>query len=391
MLVRLSVFGFMVGMTSLLNGQNAVGKDSLSKAYVKLQKELARYQQFAESNDWPKIPAKKDSLDLRKSSRFVKLLRSRLEKEGYLRKPLFFKTDSFDLDFVNGLKEFQRYHGIAETGYPGPLTVAAMNVSAQERVRQIEINLVRWKNFHPPSEYILVNIPDFRMDFYQDNKVRLSMRTVVGKKNRQTPVFYSRLTYLVLNPTWNIPPNVLRKDVLEKVKKNPDYLKKNNMKVYTLDSSGQRRQVDDLAINWKEISSKHVPYEIIQEAGADNALGQVKFMFPNTFSVYMHDSPAKNLFAASEPLYSAGCVRLADAKALAELLLKREGWTDGRLTDVLASGITETVVLRHSLMVYLQYFTAWVDEDGHIQFRRDFYSLDKSGASSTTAAPVTTK
>lgn len=366
--------------------------DSLTEQFRLLKKELIRYQKMAETNHWVKIPTNKDSLDLRRNSRFVNLLRSRLETEDYLRRRILFKSDTFDQEMIIALKEFQASHGIAETGYPGPLTVAAMNVSPKARVQQIEINLERWRNFHPPlTEYILVNIPDFQMRFYQKEKVVMNMRVVVGKRNRQTPVFNAKLTYLVLNPTWNIPPNVLRKDVLAKVKKDPNYLQSSNMKVYGRDSCGKRVVIPDTTVNWRQISSRHVPYEIVQQAGADNALGQVKFMFPNSFNVYMHDSPAKKLFSSPAPLFSSGCVRLSDAKALAFFLLEREGWTTDRLAQALESGKTETVVLRQSLMVYLQYFTSWVDESGQIQFRRDYYGRDKSAASSTTVSPVTTK
>ena len=361
-----------------LAAQTDLEFDSLPEQYRQLFKALGSYQKMAEKKDWLRIPEKKDSLDLRTNSRFVQLLRRRLEKEDYLRRRVIFKSDSFDLEVIAALKDFQREHGIAETGFPGPQTLAALNISAEERVKQSEWNLQRWKSFHPPAtEYILVNIPNFEMQFYQKDKVILSMRVVVGKKDRQTPVFSAKLTHLVLNPTWHIPPTILRKDVLSNVQKNPFYLQASNMRVYVRDSSGQRIEIADTLVNWRTISSKQVPYEVIQEAGSDNALGQVKFIFPNTFSVYMHDSPAKKLFNAIEPLFSSGCVRLAEALTLASFLLEREGWSQERLSRVLQSGRTETVVLRQPVMVYLQYFTCWVDEAGRLQFRPDYYSRYK--------------
>lgn len=376
--VVLCWFGLFFFSLPSLAAQTELVFDSIPEQYRQLYRALGYYQKMAEKKDWPKIPEKKDSIDLRTNSRFVQLLRRRLEKEDFLYRRLIFKSDSFDMEVIAALKDFQREHGIAETGYPGPQTLAALNISAEERVKQIEWNLHRWKSFHPPAtEYILVNIPNFEMQFYQKDKVVMSMRVVVGKKDRQTPLFSAKLTHLVLNPTWHIPPNILRKDVLPHVQKNPAYLQASKMKVYGRDSTGQRIEIADTLVNWRNFSSKQLPYEVIQEAGSDNALGQVKFIFPNTFSVYMHDSPSKKLFNAHEPLFSSGCVRLAEALTLALFLLEREGWSKERLSSVLQSGRTATVLLRQPVMVYLQYFTCWVDEGGRMQFRPDYYSRYK--------------
>jgi murein L,D-transpeptidase YcbB/YkuD len=352
-------------------------KDTLHPQHRLLQKKLKDYREIAERGGWNTVPSSRDSIKAGKRSSIVLLLKQRLVTEGYMPKRLIARSDSFDTELTEALMHYQRNNGLAETGYLNKATVNALNIPADKRVQQIIVNMDRWKLMPKlDSRYIVVNLPAFKMDVIESNKSVLNMKVVVGKLDRQTPVFTSTLTYLVLNPTWNIPQNVLKKDVLPKIKKDPSYLEKSHMTVYYMDSTGHRQPVPPGQINWAEQSVKHFPYEIIQDPGPNNSLGLVKFMFPNTYSVYMHDSPAKNLFKSETPLYSSGCVRLSNALGLAEYILEQEKWDKEKIREAFASQETQTVVLKKSIPVFIQYFTSWVDDQGEMQFRKDIYGLD---------------
>jgi murein L,D-transpeptidase YcbB/YkuD len=353
-------------------------KDTIHPQYKLLQDRLTRYESISQGGGWASVPTAKDSVRAGKRNSTVLLLRQRLEEEGYLRKRLLFRSDTFDTELTEALKSFQKNYGVPSTGFLNPATITALNVPAGKRAEQMKLNMERWKLMPgAPSRHILVNIPDFKMEVIESCSVTLSMKVVVGKIDRPTPVFSSTLTYIVLNPTWNVPQNILKKDVLPKVKKDRAYLVKNGMKIYKMDNSGQRTEVSADSIDWKKVSLDHFPYEIIEDPGPLNSLGVVKFMFPNTYSVYMHDSPAKKLFKSEEPVFSSGCVRLSNAMALAaHLLAKEKNWEKDKLLEALATGETQTIILKNPIPVFIQYFTSWVDDSGAVQFRKDIYHLD---------------
>ena len=258
----------------------------------------------------------------------------------------------------------------------GPAVVDATNVPIQERIRQLELNLERWRWL--PRElgarHVLVNIPAYRLDVWETDKVALSMRVVVGRKDTPTPIFNDDMTHVVFSPYWNVPSTIARDETLPSVIRDPAFLRRMNMEV--LDPSG--RVVDPRTIDASDPSK----YRFRQRPGSHNSLGLVKFMFPNQFNVYLHDTPADSLFNRATRSLSHGCVRLEQPQALAEYVLKDQPeWSSDRIVEAMQANEEQTVKLRQPLPVYLSYWTADVTPEGSVQFRADVYGVDARQAS----------
>ena len=352
--------------------------------YKPLINALARYRQIAAQGGWQEIaPAEKLVPGSRSES--VGRLKARLRAEGDLvETPQSAGTASpgapssgrlndeeyiFDESVTAAVARFQKRYGLEVTGKVDKDTLAEMDVPVADRIRQIEINLERWRWM--PSDfgerYIRVNIPEFKMALINHGKPELEMRVVVGKAQQsRTPVFSDKMTYLELNPAWNIPPGIAEEEILPKVANDPGYLASHNMEMVQEGSHTRIRQ----------------------RPGPDNPLGQVKFMFPNEFDIYLHDTPADHLFAEAERDFSHGCIRLERPMDLAHVLLKDSDWTPDKLQAALASGEQKTITLPHPLPVHLLYFTAWVDKDGTVEFRRDVYGHDAKLAKALAEEPI---
>jgi murein L,D-transpeptidase YcbB/YkuD len=222
----------------------------------------------------------------------------------------------------------------------------------------------------------MVNIPGFELKFVENHTVQSTMRAIVGRKKRQTPILSSTLTYLEFNPFWNIPQTIARKDILPKIKSDPQYLSKNNIQVL----SGWERKsqsMDPNFIDWQAFSDKYLPYRLRQDPAPHNALGQVKFMFPNHHSVYIHDTPGKALFNKEMRSFSSGCVRVENPLELAYLLLKNQQWDPRRIANTIGTKKRRTIVMKQPTPVHLVYFTAWTDENDNLQLRQDIYGRDQ--------------
>ncbi len=207
-------------------------------------------------------------------------------------------------------------------------------------------------------------------------KTLLDMPVVVGKPYHSTPVFSHDMTFLVINPYWNVPPSIARKDLLPKIKKDVNYLEQQNFTVFSDWSSGAT-VVDPHTVDWASVSGRNFPYKLRQGHGEGNALGRIKFMLPNRFSIYLHDTPAKALFAKSERAFSHGCIRVSDPPALAEqVLAETNGWTVDRVNQAIDSGERQIISLKQPLPVHISYLTSWVNKDGSVHFRNDVYSRD---------------
>jgi murein L,D-transpeptidase YcbB/YkuD len=230
---------------------------------------------------------------------------------------------------------------------------------------------MRWLSGEVPDTYVVVNVAGFRVGFVRDRRLVWNSRVVVGRAARQTPIFRGRMTYVEINPTWTVPPTILREDILPKLHKDPGYLERENIAV--IDREGRR--VDPRAVDWKAYS-RGVPYTLRQEPGPANALGRIKLMFPNPHSVYLHDTPARELFDRPERTFSSGCIRVEDPLGLAELVLDDPAWTRETLEAEIATGKTRRVTLRQPVPVLLVYLTAMVDPDGSTRFFRDVYERD---------------
>jgi murein L,D-transpeptidase YcbB/YkuD len=231
---------------------------------------------------------------------------------------------------------------------------------------------MRWVFRDLPDEFIIVDIAGFHVYVVKNGLQVWESRVQVGKPYHATPVFKDTMRYLDFNPTWTIPPGILRRSTLPAIRKDPGYLQRSNMTVLT--TSGT--VVDPSTIDWAATATGGFPYMIRQEPGPDNALGRVKFMFPNKYMVYLHDTPSKGLFARSERTFSSGCIRVQNPFDLAELLLADQGWDRSRIDQVVASKKTTRVNLENPITVMLLYWTAEVDQDGTVHFRNDVYDRD---------------
>jgi murein L,D-transpeptidase YcbB/YkuD len=342
--------------------------------YRQLQQALAHYRALEARGGWPAIP---EGRTLRPGERDARVprLRERLGISGDLGPdPQPVESDLYDEALFGALRRFQRRHALATDGVLGKRTLAALNVPVGRRIDQLRLSLerARWVSASVPADFVAVNIASFEAGFVKAGKLIWSSRVVVGRDARQTPIFRGDMTYLVLNPTWTVPPTILRKDILPKLKTDIDYLRRENIRV--LDRNG--RVVDPATVNWAAYT-KSAPYTFRQDPGPANSLGRIKFMFPNEHAVYLHDTPAKQLFDKPERTFSSGCIRVEDPLRLAELVLDDPGWTRAALEQAIATGETRTVRLRRPIPVLLLYWTALADADGTVRFFRDVYGRDK--------------
>jgi len=279
----------------------------------------------------------------------------------------------YDDKLYDALIIFQKRHNLEADGTIGKLTISVMNKSVDERIDQIEVNMERWRWL--PQEfsnyYVKVNIANYYVEVFKDGELKKHYKAIVGKDYRRTPVFSSKITYLVLNPTWTVPPGIISADVIPAVKKDINYLKKKNLSV--LDNKGNI--IDPASVDWNNSIVKSYTYR--QPPGPDNALGAVKFMFPNTFSVYLHDTPSKELFDKSERSFSSGCIRVQNPLQLAEFFLNDSiKWNSGKIKKQIESRNTLTIILKEQPDIHILYWTAWIDDNGIIQFRKDIYNRD---------------
>jgi murein L,D-transpeptidase YcbB/YkuD len=279
------------------------------------------------------------------------------------------------------LRRFQERHGIEVDGKVGPKTLTALNVPVAARVEQIEINLERWRWLPQDlgERHVLVNIPDFRVTLVIDGETALEMRAVVGLSYRRTPVFSDLMRYLVVNPSWEVPSNIAVQDKLPLIRQDPAYLARQRMHVYSGWGSEQV-EIDPATVDWSALGRGNFPYRLRQDPGPWNALGGVKFMFPNRFNVYLHDTPTRELFGRAERAASSGCIRLEKPLELAErLLADTTGWSRGALERAVRTPPyrEQTVALARPVPIHILYWTAWADGDGIVHFRTDLYDRDR--------------
>jgi len=366
--------------------------------YTLLVKALADYRAIVDNGGWPTI-GDGPLLETGMRDARVPVLRRRLHITGDLPpdspmgddlgdgvasldnldrdQPVNLTSARFDRDLADSVRHFQARHGLATDGRVGPATRAALNVSAAARVHQIELNLERWRWLPGDlgDRYVMVNIPEYRLRAYDHGQAVLQMNVVVGKSydDRATPVFSDRMKYVIFRPYWNIPYGIAVKEILPKARANIGYL-----------AARQYQIVKVFGPNAKPLAATQANLDRVeagdlrmrQAAGPHNALGLIKFMFPNEYAVYLHDSPSEQLFSRTERDFSHGCVRVADPAALAEFVLAgRPEWTPAHIDEALHSGKRQRVNLAQELPVYLIYWTAFVNDDG-VQFRNDLYNHD---------------
>jgi murein L,D-transpeptidase YcbB/YkuD len=345
--------------------------------YTKMKQYLVRYREIAARGGWPVIP---EGNKLRKGEQDgrVILLRERLVTGGYLSPRQMSAGKLFDSALEQAVIRFQKQHGLDADGIIGRGTLKELNVSAGERARQIELNMerLRWLSGNLGQRYIEVNIADYTLNVVEANRNILRMKVVVGKPFWHTPVFSETMRYLVLNPEWNVPKSIALEEVIPKIQKNPGYLGRENMKVLR-GWGGEEEKIDPATIQWADMNRETFRYRFRQDPGPRNPLGTIKFMFPNRFGVYLHDTPSKRLFERSVRSFSHGCIRLEKPLDLAEYVMKKDPkWTRERIVSEIKKGEKKEVRLPEPVTVHILYLTAWVDEDGLLHFRDDIYGRD---------------
>lgn len=349
------------------------------KGYSELKKALAAYREISARGGWNSLP---DGPAMREGDHGIRVtdLTRRLVASGDLPSDSSSDSDVFTAGLKQGVISFQQRHGLKPDGIVGPKTLAELNIQVDDRIRQIEINLERWRWLPRDlgKKYILVNIANYELSVIEDTRTVMTMRVVVGRQYRKTPVFSDMMTYLVLNPYWNVPHSIAVKDKLPLIRKEPDYLQKQKIKVF-FGWGTDATEIDPDTIDWSSMNSKDFIYRLRQEPGPLNALGRIKFMFPNKFSVYLHDTPSRELFTRTERGFSSGCIRIEKPLDLAEYLLKgNQKWSRAALETEIGKTVEQTVSLPNAVPVHLLYWTSWVDNDGNVQFRPDIYDRDRS-------------
>jgi len=394
-----------------------------SKRYKDLQDALKYYNRFKDL-EWSPIPLPVNKIEVGSKDALVPLILSRLIALEYLDTSKYKLNDYsvYDTVLVEYVKRFQRNNGLVEDGVIGNNTIERLNMTPEEYIDKVKLNLerFRWNAYPDTSRYILVNIPDFMVFIYDDGKKIFGSKVCTGSKrpshyesqlrvykktkrwrdkpdNWETPNMYGEISHLVLNPTWTVPPSIMREEIAYKLKKDSTYLRDKNFKVY-LDGE----EIDPLEVQLAELHSDEIPYKIIQNPGAGNALGKIKFIFNNPFGIYLHDTPTRPPFNHSNRAVSHGCVRVEKPLPLAEFLLRdHPKWNMDYLKieigqkvedkTVVAEyyskreslrkyaslGKTTDVILPQKTPLFIDYYTAWVDDSKVINFRADVYDRDK--------------
>lgn len=345
---------------SLLNKKHKDDKyyEDVNPTYGLLKKKLGEYVALHKNGGWPQIPVPKKALKTGYNGPEIITIKKRLKLSGDL--PVDDTTQVFNEHLETAVKNFQLRHGLKADGIVSKGTATEMNIPVIARIRQLLINMdrARWLPQQQDGKLILVNIPAFKLHVMEGNQEVFDMDVVVGKEGNNTRVFTGNLNQVVFNPHWNVPKNIVEKEILPAMEEDPEYLEKENMEIVKENEDG-------------------LP-QIRQKPGEKNALGEVKFLFPNSYDIYFHDTPAKSLFKKDKRAFSHGCIRLSDPVKMANYLLKDQPeWTDQRIAEELSRDEEKFVRVKNPVPVLITYYTAWVDQKGQLNFREDIYDHDR--------------
>jgi L,D-transpeptidase YcbB len=337
-----------------------------------LLRAMSMYEQIEEWGGWQHIPAG-ERIALNDRDDRVPLIRGRLVATGDLAVSGGDPT-VYDEVVFEGTRRFQSRNGLTPDGVIGSKTLAAMNVPVAERIKQLAINLKRLNELSETlgRRYVFVNIAGQVVEAVSDGTVDFRRRVIVGKEDRQTPEYNSSISFIALNPYWNVPRSIAEKDLIPKARRNPGYFERLGIRVYR-----GGREVRASSVNWHQTSARDV--RLRQDPSPRNSLGTVKIHFNNPYAVYLHDTPSKSLFGRTARTYSSGCVRVEDVHDLTEWLLSETpNWdTRAAIDSALSSRRRVDVPLAEQVPIYMLYLTAWVDEYGVVQFRDDVYDIDR--------------
>jgi murein L,D-transpeptidase YcbB/YkuD len=355
-------------------GETVAGLAPQGWLYEGLKRALADLRARAAAGGWPGVAAgaalRPGDADAR-----VPALRARLAAGGELAEAGDASSPVYDAALAEAVRRFQRRHGLDDDGVAGDRTLAELDVPVAARIEQVRVNLerARWVLQELPPRFVMVNVPGYEAFYFDERALLWRARVQVGQVMRRTPIFRAQMTYLVFNPTWTVPPGILARDILAAGADAPAVVRRKGLRV--LDAEGH--EVDPAGVAWTRYDAASFPYTLRQDPGPTNALGRIKFMFPNEHLVYLHDTPSKQLFERSERAFSSGCIRIEKPLELAELLLADPvRWSRERIEAVIASSETTTVSLAAPLPVLLLYWTAVPTRDGEIRFFRDLYGRD---------------
>lgn len=356
-------------------------------SYRGMRAALARYRRFAASGE-PRSIAGGPALVEGDSGPRVEALVRRLQRAGDMADS--YTPDVFGPEVAAALRRYQARHGLRVDAVAGAVTLATLNKPAAYWVDRLRVNMERRRELGsplPPTR-LMVNIADFRATLFVGGKPQLAERVIVGKSYQETPEISSRIAYLVVNPSWEVPASIARKEILAAARKNPDYFSRHDYEVLQGWGNGEKR-VKPESVDWKSLSAANLPFHFRQPAGPDNSLGRVKFMFTNSHDVYMHDTPARSLFDAAQRTFSHGCIRVDNAMRLAAALLRADGYQDPGLFLIRAAdeGDNRIIELRRPIPIYIMYMTAWAKDLNTIEFRPDVYGRDARVLAALDAAP----
>jgi murein L,D-transpeptidase YcbB/YkuD len=343
--------------------------------YDSLKKWLQYYRSIEPVAPWQPIVADRPKYEIGDTSRIMAEIRKRL---FWLKElpPSDTAGNRFDSSLMNAIKVFQRTHGLEPNGQISAQTLDHLNIPLQMRIEKIVVNLERsrWVPAHPRGEYITVNIPEFIMRAYAADTLAWESRVVVGKSSTQTVIFNGDLKYVVMAPYWNIPSSIIAHEILPACQRNPGYINSHNMEV--VGASG--KAINPSAVNWSSYTGRNFPYIIRQKPGPRNSLGLVKFLFPNEYNIYLHDTPSKSLFDEEQRSFSHGCIRVSEPFKLAQWLLRNDSaWPPEKIKATMNGGKETYVTLNKTVPVFIGYFTCFVTQDGKLNLRDDIYGRDK--------------
>lgn len=328
----------------------------VNRQYGLLRRYLQLYSDLDKKGKWFQINSIRKPLRLGDSSDVIIQIRRRFHDFGDLKKNNL--SWIYDEELENLIKSFQFRHGLKDDGIIGKTTIAEMNIPFKQRIKQLMINMERsrWVPVRLSSDYLVVNIPEFKLHVNSGDKLLWSCNIVVGKPIHKTAIFSGEINHIVFSPYWNVPKSIVINEVLKDMRRDPNYLEK-----YDMEITGYRDGIP----------------EIRQRPGPNNSLGLVKFLFPNSYNMYLHDTPAKSLFNEASRAFSHGCMRIQEPFKLAKFLLRNDPiWTDEKISAAMNAGKEQTVTLNERVPVFIVYFTAFVDRDGKINFRKDIYERD---------------
>lgn len=348
-------------------GERVEDYEPVNRQYNLLKGYLLRFHHLVDTTEWVSLTPGKKTYKEGDSGQVIPEVRKRLSVLGYAAGGEPDSLDAVTPALADRVKEFQKNHGLKTDGQLGASFFSELNVPPVERIRQILINMerIRWMPDNPETDYLLVNIPEFRLHVYEQGKPAFDMNVVVGSTAHNTVVFSDVVSQVVFSPYWNVPASILKNEILPAIGRNPNYLARNNME-------------------WNGSSVRQKP-------GPRNSLGLVKFLFPNSYNIYLHDTPSKKLFDESKRAFSHGCIRVSEPRKLAEFLLRKDStWTSEKIVAAMNAGKERMVRLKpeDQVPVVIGYFTAWVDKDGKLNFRNDVYGHDRKMAARYFGADI---